>query len=154
MKAFLQIAILGVLLYLVHIYYPRTPDWQNLSEAEWRTRLTPEQFEVLREGGTEDAFTGSLCKEKRPGLYRCAGCHSPLFVATSKFESGTGWPSFDATRPEAVTHRQQDTFLGVAVEVRCSTCNGHLGHVFPDGPTDTGNRYCINSIALEFEPEE
>jgi peptide-methionine (R)-S-oxide reductase len=124
------------------------------SDAEWRAELTPEQYRVLREKGTERAFTGEYWNEHRPGKYVCAGCGSPLFDAQTKFESGTGWPSF--TQPEApdVVQTEEDRALFMSrTEVMCATCGGHLGHVFPDGPRPTGLRYCINSAALKLEPE-
>ncbi|MFZ9889646.1 MAG: peptide-methionine (R)-S-oxide reductase MsrB [Myxococcota bacterium] len=122
-------------------------------EAEWRKQLTQEQFHVLREKGTERAFSGSFHAQKAPGEYRCAGCGQPLFSSTDKFDSGTGWPSF--TRPVTSTSLKQhrDRSYGmVREEVVCSRCGGHLGHVFDDGPRPTGLRYCINSAALDFVP--
>lgn len=154
MTRLIPLLLLAALLYFVFQFAPAPVDWEGLSEHEWRQRLTPEEFEVLREGATEDAYSGELYTEERVGSYSCAGCHSVLFLSGSKFHSGTGWPSFDDPEAEAVVHRRHSTALGVAVEVRCSTCKGHLGHVFPDGPTTTGNRYCINSLALKFEPEK
>lgn len=133
---------------------PAEPEWRELGEYQWRERLSDEQYEVLREGSTEDAYSGELLKESRKGVYHCAGCGSSLFESKAKFDSGTGWPSFD--RPltgQAVTHHRHNTVLAVAVEVKCAKCGGHLGHVFPDGPTDTGNRYCMNSVALSFTAE-
>jgi peptide-methionine (R)-S-oxide reductase len=124
------------------------------NDAQWRAELTPEQYRVLREKGTERAFTGEYWNEHRPGKYRCAGCGSPLFDAQTKFESGTGWPSF--TQPEApdAVQTEEDRALFMSrTEVMCATCGGHLGHVFPDGPRPTGLRYCINSAALKLEPE-
>jgi peptide-methionine (R)-S-oxide reductase len=126
-----------------------------MTNDDWRTRLSPIQYHVLREAGTERAFTGAYWDEHRPGLYRCAACDSPLFNADSKFESGTGWPSFyEALDPKAVTEIADDSYGMRRVEVRCATCGGHLGHLFPDGPRPTGMRYCMNSAALRLEPTE
>jgi peptide-methionine (R)-S-oxide reductase len=123
------------------------------TEEEWRRQLTPEQFEVLRNKGTERAFTGTHASTKEPGVYKCAGCGAALFNSNTKFESGTGWPSFwEPIEPEAVAlHEDHD--LGMRrIEVTCARCGGHLGHVFPDGPQPTGERYCMNSVALELDP--
>ena len=123
------------------------------SEDEWRRRLTPEQFEVLREHGTEPRGTSLLDLEKRDGTFRCAGCGQPLFSSDTKFESGTGWPSFWAPLEDAVG-TTEDRSLGMTrTEIHCSRCGGHLGHVFPDGPAPTGMRYCMNGVALDFQPE-
>lgn len=122
------------------------------TEQEWRQRLTPEQFEVLRNKGTERAFTGAYTSTKEPGVYRCAGCHAPLFSSETKFESGTGWPSFwQPIDPAAVELHDDDTLGMRRTEVTCARCGGHLGHVFPDGPRPTGDRYCMNSVALDLD---
>ena len=123
------------------------------SEEEWRRQLTPEQYHVLREHGTERAGTCALLVEHRPGTFRCAGCAQPLFKADRKFESGTGWPSFFAPLEGSIATSTDSSFFMTRTEVHCSRCGGHLGHVFPDGPPPTGLRYCINGVALTFEPE-
>ncbi|MEM1039774.1 MAG: peptide-methionine (R)-S-oxide reductase MsrB [Pseudomonadota bacterium] len=125
------------------------------TEAEWREELTPEQYYVLREEGTERAFTSPLNDEKRDGVFNCAGCGKPIFSAQTKFESGTGWPSFYAPlSPDSVTEHVDRKLFMKRTEVRCGSCGGHLGHVFPDGPAPTGLRYCLNGIALEFDPQD
>lgn len=130
-------------------------DKLELSDAEWRERLTPEQYHVLREKGTERAFTGAYDKNKQPGEYHCAACGQLLFVSNDKFDSGCGWPSFTAPAESDVVDEQRDTSHGmIRTEVLCSKCEGHLGHVFPDGPGENGLRYCINSASLAFEPED
>jgi peptide-methionine (R)-S-oxide reductase len=124
------------------------------SDAEWRSLLTPEQYDVLRGHGTERAGSCALNYEKRAGTFSCAGCGQKLFVAGKKFESGTGWPSFDQPLKGSVGTTVDRKFGMTRTEVHCSNCGGHLGHVFPDGPPPTGLRYCINGVALEFEPDE
>jgi len=126
----------------------------NLTDEEWRARLSPEQYRVLRQHGTERPGSCGLLSEKRPGTYHCAGCGAPLFVGQTKFESGTGWPSYANPLPEAL-ETTEDTSHGMQrTEVHCRRCGGHMGHVFPDGPPPTGLRYCINGVALTFVPQE
>jgi peptide-methionine (R)-S-oxide reductase len=122
------------------------------TDADWMHLLTPEQFRVLREHGTELPRSSPLNAEKRPGIFRCAACNTPLFDSSTKYESGSGWPSFYRPIEHAIGTTVDGTHGMRRVEVHCATCNGHLGHVFPDGPNPTGERYCMNGVALKFEP--
>ena len=124
------------------------------TDAEWRAALSPEAFRVLRQHGTERPGTSPLNAEKRPGTFACAGCGEPLFDAATKFESGTGWPSFFAPIEGAVGTRTDRSFFMTRTEVHCAKCGGHLGHVFPDGPAPTGLRFCMNGVSLAFVPEQ
>lgn len=127
----------------------------NLSAEEWKKRLTPAQFHVLREKGTEPSFQNKYNKWKEKGEFRCAGCGLPLYSSKAKYDSGTGWPSFwEPIEPENVSYKEDRELFSTRVEVLCSRCGGHLGHVFDDGPPPTGKRYCMNSVALEFVPDE
>jgi len=139
-----------------HIDTPKQPDRAQVvkSEREWRETLSPEQYEVLRRKGTERPFTGRYVHEKRGGVYRCAGCGVELFSSETKFDSGTGWPSFTEPADRANVELENDYSFGMhRIEVNCAACGGHLGHVFPDGPGKTGERYCINSCSLELEEQ-
>ncbi len=129
-----------------------TIDFKKLSDAEWHKRLNTEQYYVLRKQGTERAGTSPLNKEKRTGTFACAGCDLPLFDSATKFESGTGWPSFYQPLPGAVGETSDRSFFMTRTEVHCIRCEGHLGHVFNDGPKPTGLRYCMNGVAMKFEP--
>ena len=121
------------------------------TEDEWKQVLSPEEYEVLREKGTEPPFSGKLLKNKKNGIYVCAGCRNPLFSSETKFDSGTGWPSFWSPVSEDSVEEKVDNRFGMRrTEVNCKKCGGHLGHVFDDGPTPTGQRYCINSVSLKF----
>lgn len=126
----------------------------ELSKDKWKKKLTKEQYRVLRKKGTEPAFTGKFWNHHEKGIYKCAGCGAPLFYSEEKFDSGTGWPSFDRSMDDANVKEKLDTSHGmIRTEVLCGSCGGHLGHVFDDGPKSTGCRYCINSISLDFEPK-
>lgn len=125
------------------------------TDAEWQAELTPEQYHVARKHGTEQAFTGPYWDEKKPGLYSCVCCGEPLFGAETKFDSGTGWPSFYAPVSDSAVEAHEDTsHLMRRTEIHCARCEAHLGHVFPDGPQPTGLRYCMNGTALKFSPED
>jgi peptide-methionine (R)-S-oxide reductase len=139
-----------------HIDTSKQPDRDPVvkSEREWRETLSPEQYEVLRRKGTERPFTGRYVHEKRGGIYRCAGCGAELFSSETKFDSGTGWPSFTEPADRANVDLEDDYSFGMhRIEVNCAACGGHLGHVFPDGPGETGERYCINSCSLDLDEQ-
>ena len=130
-------------------------DKLNLTEAEWREKLGDEKYHILREAGTERAFTGKYEQNKAPGMYFCAGCGAPLFSSETKYNSGSGWPSYtEPVASDAVEELRDASHGMVRTEVRCAKCEGHLGHVFPDGPGENGLRYCINSASLDFKPKE
>ena len=125
--------------------------WRAQTDAQWKAQLTPQQYDVLRQQGTEAPYSGALLNEHAAGTFVCAGCGQALFKSDTKFDSGTGWPSFYQAIPGAVTEKEDDSLFSVRTEIECSRCGGHLGHVFDDGPKPTGLRYCMNSVALKFE---
>ena len=130
------------------------PERFELPDEEWRQRLSPDQYAVLRQAATEAPGTGALLHEKRIGLFRCGACGNPLFRSDAKYESGCGWPSFwESLGPEALTEHEDLSHGMRRVEIRCARCDSHMGHVFPDGPPPTGIRYCMNSLAMRFEPD-
>jgi peptide-methionine (R)-S-oxide reductase len=131
-----------------------TPKKIEKTDAEWQAELTPEQYKIMRCHGTERAGTSPLNNEKRTGMFKCAGCGAELFASDTKFESGTGWPSFYAPAGDSVETTEDRSHFMVRTEVHCKNCGGHLGHVFPDGPKPTGQRYCINGASLAFDPKE
>jgi peptide-methionine (R)-S-oxide reductase len=124
------------------------------TDTDWKAALTPEQFNVLREHGTESRGSSPLLHEKRDGTFRCAGCGQPLFASDTKYESGTGWPSFYRPIEGAIGTTTDRSYGMTRIEVHCAQCGGHLGHVFPDGPAPTGERYCMNGVALAFDPKK
>ena len=124
------------------------------TEAEWKERLSPEQYKILREKGTEAPGSGKYVHEHAEGMYKCAACGNPLFASDAKFDSGTGWPSFDQALPDAVKYEHDNKYGMERTEVVCAVCNSHLGHVFDDGPDTTGKRFCMNSVCLELEEKK
>lgn len=148
-------AALSLALFARHASASRDGTFEvDLSEAEWRARLTEEQFAVLREEATERPFSSPLNDEKRKGMFKCAGCDLPVYSSETKFDSGTGWPSFWQAEDDAVRTSEDRSFFMVRTEVHCRRCGGHLGHIFDDGPQPTGKRHCINGVAMTFEAAE
>ena len=139
---------------MTHLEHDHRPeDTSALTDAQWRERLGEERYRVLRQGGTERAWTGDLLNEKRPGVFVCAGCGTELFNSDGKYDSGCGWPSFYQAIADGAIVELEDTSLGMRrTEIRCAACDGHLGHIFDDGPPPTGMRYCVNSLSLEHRP--
>ena len=132
-----------------------TGDRVELTEEEWKAKLSPERYAVLRQKGTEPAWSGELLHVEGSGMFTCAGCGAALFPSDTKFESGSGWPSFYRALDDGVIDEHTDRSFGMArTEITCARCGGHLGHVFPDGPAPTGQRYCVNSLSIEYEPTE
>lgn len=137
-----------------HDHTPTTEPVE-LTEEEWRSRLAPERYAVLRQKGTEPAWSGALLHVDGSGVFTCAGCGAELFATDTKFESGSGWPSFTRAVADGTVEEHEDRSFGMRrTEITCARCGGHLGHVFPDGPAPTGLRYCVNSLSLEFEPRD
>lgn len=136
------------------VWHPTRVDKINKTDAEWQEILTPDQYRVLRQHGTEGRGASPLNLEKRDGIFKCAGCGTALFPSNTKYESGSGWPSFYDALPGTITTKTDTTHGMVRTEAMCATCGGHLGHVFPDGPHPTGQRYCMNGVALAFEPKD
>ena len=124
------------------------------TEAQWREELDPERYRILREKGTERPFTGTYNNHFQKGRYHCGGCGAPLFDSSSKFDSGCGWPAFDRSKEGNVAYHKDTSFGMIRTEITCANCDGHLGHVFNDGPTETGQRYCVNSLSVDFEEKE
>ncbi len=137
-----------------HAHIPAPGEKVMLSEDEWKKKLSANQYRILREGGTEFAGTGKLLRNKKDGTYRCGGCGAPLFQSETKYESGSGWPSFYEALEGRITEKLDTSHGMVRTELLCASCGGHLGHKFPDGPRPTGQRYCINSASLDFESED